>query len=398
MARRDVGRASSLGLWHDAAVRTLAILSSLLCACTSDPTLAVNVRSDLAASDVTATRVRVFDPDGRMVLERNVAVETDDELLGGVRALPQHTFSAGPYSVRAELRDGVEVVVGRTYAITLRAPFVLEAVLTRRCLGVVCMPPTPECDRGVCVGSGCGPEHPELCPPPECTSAADCGNLCPTPSCSDGACLIASGAVECMAGERCGPSGCTTEPLPIDAGTSMDAGGTPECSTNADCGGTQYGGWSGCDWPSQCAQSAPDEERSMTIHTCEAGRCRTSNGTDTRRCARDTNGETCGATTTGDWSACMVGGQCATSGTQTQDVTDRVCRNGSCASETRTASQGCTVDPIGDPCDDGDDCTQNDTCRTGGTCRGMPDCRPIACTGGCTPVCAGSCLDYCECF
>lgn len=197
--------------------------SVVLCACTAAPPrlLLVELRTDLApGAEVRAARVTVTSREGGAALfEELVPLERDLDLIAGAR-IAEIELPPATYQLRVELLDRrAEVAVGRLTIVDVSADRVATIVLTRSCVGVDCSsdPASIEtCFGGGCVDPECSPETPESCPPPECTSAADCPTpiACAEAVCVEGACGIALPAGRCAPGERCDlEMGCVCDPI-----------------------------------------------------------------------------------------------------------------------------------------------------------------------------------------
>ncbi len=159
----------------------------------------------------------------------------------------------------------------------------------------------------------------------DCSDTAVCGS---TATCVRGACL------------------CPDNPPTTDAGTDAMA----ECSTDRECGEPSTGMFGPCDWAGTCDETA-ERTRDVTTPRCVSGRCTMEMSTETEACNRDTDGTSCGMTTTGSWGAC--GGfadTCDESGTQSRDIDTHTCMDGSCQTTTTTESRGCSRSTEGDSC------------------------------------------------
>jgi len=222
----------------------------------------------------------------------------------------------------------------------------------------------------------------------------DAGSTCEDgASCDDG--LFCNGADHCSGGSCAGHAG-----NPCAGACDEESDSCPECVDDSDCPPPELGGWSACGGFTDPCDDRGTRSRDVTRYRCEGGACRASTSAESGRCARDTDGDGCGADEVTGWSACGdFPTECATTGTQSRTRTVYTCSGGSCGSDEMMESQPCTRDPTGIGCEDGDPCTLNDRCTSSGMCLGMPECRPIACMGACPiPVCTGSCLEYCDCL
>ena len=148
------------------------------------------------------------------------------------------------------------------------------------------------------------------------------------------------------------------------------------------CGVPSVGAWSSCGYMDACAESAT-RSRTVTTPTCNAGGCAGVDTTQTEACNRDTDGVTCGATTTGPYGSCRVSGRdCNQTGTQSRTVTARQCVAGSCSDVMSSESIGCSVNTNGNPClgppcglniCSGGSCDQSPNCPSGQSCCGVGD-------------------------
>lgn len=276
--------------------------------------------------------------------------------------------------------------------------------------------------RGRCVAPECGVENPAACPGALCDDASDCTTSveCAEVRCESGFCFEQGVDTRCADGEWCDPaSGCTpvptcdpalcadTDPCTDDrcegalclhtpvSGAACDDGvycngadtcdegvcaqhaGDPcaatacseeedrclECATDAQCGATTRGAWSGCTYPSTCAELG-ERTREVSARRCMAGACATVTSTETDRCDQDTDGRSCGSTSQGEWSECDYEDTCDESATREREVVERVCRAGTCESESSTESEGCARETEDSVCDTGGTyCGRDRSCR-----------------------------------
>ncbi|MFT5356159.1 MAG: hypothetical protein ACI9KE_003382 [Polyangiales bacterium] len=166
---------------------------------------------------------------------------------------------------------------------------------------------------------------------------------------------------------------------------------TEPCMRNTNgnsCGSVSNGAWGVCGYSNSCDESA-SRSRTVTTPTCNSGTCSGVASTQTETCSRDTDGVTCGATTTGRFSPC--GGftsSCDQTGSQSRTVTDRECATGSCSDVQSIQFGLCSRDTNGDSCP-GFSCGAN-VC-SGGTCDNSITCPP-------GQTCCGDgfgCQDFC---
>lgn len=198
----------------------------------------------------------------------------------------------------------------------------------------------------------------------------------------------------------CGSSMCNTSTT-----TETDTTTCTRTTSGQQCGTTQYGAWSACSYANGCSNSG-SRTRTVTTYNCNgSGSCApsTSTETDTAGCGRNQDGQTCGATQYGGWSACSYGDTCTNTGSRTRPVTTYTCGGGSCnaGSGTETDTSGCGRNTNGVSCGADQcgacvcfypDCTRYRDCTvftcSSGTCQGVlePQWQVCgACGGGCIP-------------
>jgi hypothetical protein len=282
--------------------------------------------------------------------------------------------------------------------------------------------------------------------PPECDGPADCddGDRCTDDACSADGCVSTPNADTCDDGDFCnGVDTCAAgecvhsgPPCPPTTLCSPDAMTCSGCVDEASCPPPSTTAWSACDYGGDpCREDGPMRTRTVTSFTCElSGLCGRASREETEPCARDTDGQICGARTcagawsectfaspcdtTGsrvracsgmtcvagacslgvveermecsrsadgiegsscgedvctDWSACAptTPGVCTTAGTQSRTCRPLRCVSAECAAgEPRPESQACTAPLDGQPCDDAFVCTENDRCSLALGCAG----------------------------
>ena len=145
-------------------------------------------------------------------------------------------------------------------------------------------------------------------------------------------------------------------------------------STTGDmCGATQTGNWSACTYANQCINTG-SRSRTDTILQCASGNCASMPMVvnDTAGCNRNTTNNSCGADTFSNWSACSYASACATTGTRTRTRTSYVCIAGGCASTDvqESDSSGCNRSTTGDTCR-APSCTGWSSCNTLFECQGF---------------------------
>ena len=152
-----------------------------------------------------------------------------------------------------------------------------------------------------------------------------------------------------------------------------DTAGCARSTNGTSCGAVSRGNWSSCRYANECSTSG-SRTRTVTYRECSGGSCetRTETETDTAGCARLTNGTSCGATTETSWTACgNFSDVCDTTGTQTRQVTTRICAGGSCQSNTTMESRDCTrIVADGKNCGDTIEGSWGACLVFQGTCRG----------------------------
>lgn len=157
---------------------------------------------------------------------------------------------------------------------------------------------------------------------------------------------------------------------------------TQDCTlpdtTGNNCGSTEYGNWSSCNFASECAETG-ERSRIVTLYECGNETCTPSEFTATETCVRETSteGNSCGAgVVEGNWDAC--GGftdECGESGTQSRTVTTSTCGSGTCGSSGEMEVRSCTR-----PSTDGNSCGDDNRVCDGGSCTGCGD---TMCEGMC---------------
>ena len=258
----------------------------------------------------------------------------------------------GPVVVRASgLLEGA-VVVSREARVTLvrGESRTLVLHLTRACVGVGCED-GETCDgNGSCHDVDVGELPPWTGEPPRLRpdgGTADGGT-------SDG------GAID----------GSIVDGGMIDGGaidSSVDGGPPPDCTVDSDCPAPVLGAWSACESGDTCATTGM-RSRAVTAYQCVAGSCAPAESTESESCSRTTDGDPCGGTTCGGWSACTSTDPCSTAGTESRSCTDPVCAGGTCSMPARTETRACTL-----PSTDGAPCGA-DSCGTYGICSGSTVC------------------------
>ena len=266
---------------------------------------------------------------------------------------------------------------------------------TARCAGDVCertflCRSGQMCCGGACVTMGCNDGNP--CTDDSC-GATGCRNVANTSPCDDG--RWCTGADTCAAGSCSAHSG-----SPCGARACYEASDTcAECAIASDCGATTYGPFGACDYAGTCDESA-QQTRMVQTPQCTSGVCGISISTETRACARDTDGTSCGSNVNGPWGPCSYTSTCDETGTRSRTVTSYLCGTGTCRSSTTTQNEvggACARPTDGTVCDDGTLCTENDQCF-GGTCMGAPCFITLTCgmfeAPSCTPGVGCECIPF----
>ncbi|MCB9592626.1 MAG: hypothetical protein H6719_07830 [Sandaracinaceae bacterium] len=203
----------------------------------------------------------------------------------------------------------------------------------------------------------------------DCDGAIDCADSdCASVTCDDG--IFCNGPDRCSAG-ACRPSG--TDPCAGETCHEAERA-CGECLSDTDCPADSSTGWT-CTYA--LCEEVTDATRDTTTWTCTGSVCeeRTFEERDPGACVRSTEGNSCGTTVIGGWSACMYDHpRCAESGDQTRTVTLRQCVAGFCESvptvETNFGAAAC------------------DRSTTGMICMCPVGCSPCTCDAGdCDYVC-----------
>jgi hypothetical protein len=299
--------------------------------------VAIEVRSSRDAPEAADVEVR----------QTRYEVIGSEPWLAGVRVAELDAVSSGPNRVLVTLIDGsARPIAQRELVLDLTVSFAALVVITRSCRDVVCPAPSgaPElvaCQGGSCVDPRCSPSTPEHCPPPICNDDGDCDAI---PACTTGG-ICAFGVCLCAA------------PTPADGGvdSGMDTS-PPECAVDGDCGARTMGAFGACDYADSCDEAA-ERAREVMTPRCVSAACTLETTTETEACTRDTDGTSCGMTTTGSYGACgSFANACDETGTQSRSITMRTCAAGSCQSQMSSESRGCTRSTEGTKCGPAMDC------------------------------------------
>lgn len=219
---------------------------------------------------------------------------------------------------------------------------------TARCVGSSCVR-EPACgDFEMCCGDACVPlgcDDGDDCTNDSC-GATGCEHAPNAAPCDDG--VFCNGADQCAAGE------CSVHPGDPCSGTTVcDELDTVcvGCVTDADCPADTVGAWATCGGFADTCDESGMQERTRTVFTCEGDVCRGTARTDSRACSRDQSGAVCGDTIEGPFDACGgFGSTCGESGTQSRMITERRCGSGVCNDMNRPDTRSCNRDTDADSC------------------------------------------------
>ncbi|MEM9071042.1 MAG: hypothetical protein AAGE52_21200 [Myxococcota bacterium] len=140
------------------------------------------------------------------------------------------------------------------------------------------------------------------------------------------------------------------------AGTCRTASRTETraCSRDTDgdsCGTTETTAWTSCSGFSGTCGESGTQSRTVTSFECSSGSCSSISAPETRGCSRDTDGITCAMTNCGPYTTCgSFSDTCDEMGTQSRTCTDFACAGGSCGSSSRSDSRSCSRDTDGTSC------------------------------------------------
>ncbi|MEM7603901.1 MAG: hypothetical protein AAF411_00990 [Myxococcota bacterium] len=209
-------------------------------------------------------------------------------------------------------------------------------------MGFVCNEAAGECD------------VPEVC--------SGTANACPLDATAPVGSPCMGGAASCNASGECSDTCVPDEPCtlvgdPCRTGRVDCGGPTPECvpagarPDGTECGAPEFEVWSSCGGFAGACGEVGTETRGVTRSVCRAGSCVQEPDSESRSCARDTDGSTCDSPTTGAWSSCTgFSGTCGESGTRSRTLTTRTCSSGTCGSNTSTQTEACMRDTDGNSC------------------------------------------------
>ena len=157
---------------------------------------------------------------------------------------------------------------------------------------------------------------------------------------------------------------------------SFEDSESESCARDTDgdtCGTTSRGPWSACSGFGNTCDESGTQSRTVTQYVCSDSGCSAVESTQTRSCTRTTDGDTCGTTSRGPWSACSgFGNTCDESGTQSRTVTRYVCSGSGCSAVESTQTRSCTRDTDGDTCGSNATCTDGECSGGGSVCSHCP--------------------------
>ena len=194
-------------------VRFASMLVLIACG-SSDPTLRVDLRTDLIplveVTNVTAELQR----DGAVVATAGHVV-TNADYATGVRIADFEDLPSGAYLLTVVAAGTISQT--QRVLVRVRGDTATTVLMTRDCRDVDCTDPaSPTCINATCVPGTCTGEALDECGAPECDVAA-CGAIaaCATADCTSGACLVTTDDAACAADERCDPvAGCVGDGMP----------------------------------------------------------------------------------------------------------------------------------------------------------------------------------------
>ncbi|XXF75365.1 hypothetical protein P2318_20090 [Myxococcaceae bacterium GXIMD 01537] len=211
------------------------------------------------------------------------------------------------------------------------------------------------CFNGTCTqklpnGASCGTAG--QCASGNCVDGVCCNTACNGGACdacnlpgSIGTCGFLPSSVQCRA------SAGVCDQAEFCTGASAACPADAQAPNGTTCGDPSVGGWGVCGGFSGVCGEAGSQSRSVTTFACSSGACTPSTMTESMACGRDTDGQSCGGTTVGEWGACTgFSGVCGESGTQYRTVTTSVCTNGGCQQVSQPESQSCSRDTDGQSC------------------------------------------------
>jgi hypothetical protein len=345
--------------------------------------LSVDLRTDYVPGREFVNIVTEVTPDGEGAQSSSrAASEGKGDYLTGERVADFGDLPQGSFQVRVRVFSGEnEMLVERLARVSVTGDYALTMVVTRNCEGVVCPEPAGDpgkitCNGGKCVQPECLPEHPELCPAPDCTGDADChaDAPCVAARCFAGTCLFVPNDGLCKGGQSCDVTrGCfapggedckATSATETNCGDGLDE----DCDGKVDCLDPD------CD-----AKACEDGDQCTEGEVCQKSAC--GGGTavecdDDNSCTTDSCDHTSGcqhaplaAGACDDGNECTAGDHCA-AGACVPGAASGCDDKNPCTDDT-CDKDGCQHTPNTLPCDDGNACTTGDRC-TQGMCKAGP--------------------------
>lgn len=234
---------------HPFAGHLLALLAvlSLLGACASTSSLAIQVTSDLALpSEIDGAVVDVMLA-GTVIDHAVVALDASHSLGRPRRLALVPSLAPGTYAIHVALQHAGVTIVERDARAQVSGPSSLTLLMMRSCRGVACPgsaddPSALACLGGRCVPPECDEEHPEACTHRACTTAADCpvsSIACAPSTCTaSGTCFAPPDDALCASGEVCSEQRGCIDPTSVGAPLALFPSGLATGShTRPDVGG-----------------------------------------------------------------------------------------------------------------------------------------------------------------
>ena len=210
-------------------------------------------------------------------------------------------------------------------------------------------------DDNPCTEDSCAPDGSCLNVPMD--DRCDDDNPCTDDRCAASGCESTNNAAACDDGLYCnGSDSCADgacgdhEGTPCEMFCNETTRSCEACGGADDCGEITFGEWSECAFDDACAE-AGTRSRTRSAPVCDEGMCRREETTEEEACTRVTDGESCGAPTMDAFGACGgFDGPCDQTGRQSREVRLRVCAAGRCETEPMLEEQACARDTDGDSC------------------------------------------------
>ncbi len=222
-------------------VRSALVMIASLAACSSQPAVVVQLRTDfIPGVEFSQIEVGLTPSGATSEMQMTSSASVGDELLPGARiAEYEGDLPKGPAVVRVRLSSsGGTTVAERRVRFDIDGSVTVTVALTRNCAGVRCpgmgdSADATECLGMRCVRPDCSSANLGACGSPECSSDTDCipNAACAAGSCFEGFCFYGARAGACGVGLYCHPErGCTA--LGMEDGGEPDAGA---CVDGASC-------------------------------------------------------------------------------------------------------------------------------------------------------------------